>query len=152
MNHRIILFSLFLILALIWTCNKIQPLQPTAKPSFHPQAAAVSDDPATVWNELTTELGLKAKLPPPALARAYALVQVAIYDAIVAHLDGYQPPRALAAGAASLVLNYLFPSDAARIKEVTEEQIQLSVGPNPGLINAGFRIGRGKGQVLDAIQ
>ncbi len=145
MWNRLILFSLFLFLILIWSCNKIQPLQPTAKPTYHPQTLASSDDPATVWNQLTTELGLKAKLPPPRTARAYALVQVAIYDAIVNHLDGYQPPRALAAGAGSVVLNYLFPGDVQRIKEVTDEQIQLSVGPNSGLVNAAYRIGRGKG-------
>ncbi len=148
MKYRTIFLSLLLILALLWSCNKIQPLQPTEKLTFHPQVSAVSDDPATVWNQLTTELGLKAKLPPPLIARAYALVQVAIYDAIVTHLDGYQPPRALAAGAGSVVLNYLFPNEVARIKEVTEEQIQLSVGPNQGLINAAFRIGRGKGHLV----
>ena len=78
-----------------------------------------SDDPASFWNRMTTELGLAAKLPPPALSRAHALTQVAIYDGLVAAADarrGNMRANTVAAGAASEVLSYLFPAAADRIR------------------------------------
>src|SRR5947207_6704976 len=40
----------------------------------------VQPAPSVYWNLLTTRYGSAAKLPPPSMARAYALVHVAIYD------------------------------------------------------------------------
>ncbi|MCI0596184.1 MAG: vanadium-dependent haloperoxidase [candidate division Zixibacteria bacterium] len=54
-----------------------------------------------------------------------ALVQVAIYDALVAGEDarrGNLPEEAVAAGAASKVLLYLFPADELRIQDATTSQ------------------------------
>lgn len=84
------------------------------------------NNPAVFWNELTTELGRKAGLPPPRFARAYALTQVAIYDALVVARDIRRRglgDDAVSAGAASEVLFYLFPLDSARIKEAIESQL-----------------------------
>jgi hypothetical protein len=84
---------------------------------------------AVVWNVLTTELGLNAGLPPPLLARAYALTQLAVYDALVAALDerrGELPDGAVAAGAASVVLLKLFPLESLRIKEISGKHVDAS--------------------------
>ena len=89
-------------------------------------------NPVVYWNQLTTELGRLRGLPPPRFARAYALTQVAIYDVLVAGRPisrGDLDDNALAAGAASEVLFYLFPLDSARIREAIAAQVNLS---NPG--------------------
>jgi hypothetical protein len=81
---------------------------------------------AVTWNELTTELGLNAGLPPPLLARAYALTQVAVFDSLVAAQDerrGGLPEATSAAGAASVILLHLFPLESGRIEEVLGSQI-----------------------------
>ncbi len=81
-----------------------------------------------VWNRLTKELGVDAKLPPPRMARAYALVQVGVYDALVASVStrrGRLPQRSVVAGAASRVLAYLFPTKLDRIQEVASAEIAL---------------------------
>jgi len=83
------------------------------------------NNPAVFWNDITTELGRKAGLPPPRFARAYALVQVAIYDALITGNDsrrGNLPEAAVAAGAASEVLLYLFPNDELRIQDAVTSQ------------------------------
>ena len=86
------------------------------------------NNPPVFWNDVTTELGRKAGLPPPRFARAYALVQVAIYDALVSALDsrrGNLPEAAVAAGAASKVLLYLFPGDETRIQDAATSQFGM---------------------------
>ncbi|MGE5693233.1 MAG: vanadium-dependent haloperoxidase [Candidatus Zixiibacteriota bacterium] len=83
------------------------------------------NNPAAFWNDVTTELGRKSALPPPRFSRAYALVQVAIYDALVAASDarrGGLKETFVAAGAASEVLLYLFPNDETRIQDAVASQ------------------------------
>lgn len=85
-----------------------------------------SPDPVLFWNGLTTTLGRAAGLPPPRFARAYALTHVAIYDALIAGSDaarGKLGGPALAAGAASRVLTYLFPSAATDIAAAAAAQL-----------------------------
>jgi hypothetical protein len=117
--------------------NRAAPLSVTAGPNA-----------VVVWNRLTTELGTTAPaLPPPALARAYALVQVAIYDAVSVGGDrrrGNLPERTLAAAAASNVLAYLFPGRTDRIDEVTAQELAQERGA-PGALGAwsvGSVVGR----------
>lgn len=104
--------------------------------------------------------------------RALALVSVAMYDAIIAAWDSkytYNRPRpsvadpslttmtpvprspsypsehAVVAGAASAVLAYLFPDDAARLNSLAEEdgRTQLLAGIQyPSDITAGLELGR----------
>ncbi|EQB62631.1 MAG: Phosphoesterase PA-phosphatase-like protein [candidate division Zixibacteria bacterium RBG-1] len=147
MRHKVFLFSILTIFLFLLGCNNKQVLGPNEEPII-PRPTVLSDDPASAWNQLTTELGLKAKLPPPRFARAYALVQVAIYDVLVTHQGESKPQRALAAGAAFVVLNYLFPHDAERISQVLSQQIELSEAKNKGLLNAAFNVGRGKGNLV----
>ncbi len=90
-----------------------------------PSGGPKYNNPPVFWNDVTTELGRKAGLPPPLFARAYALVQVAIYDALVVGHDlrrGGLKEEAVAAGAASEVLLYLFPNDRARIQDAVTSQ------------------------------
>jgi len=101
-----------------------------------------------VWNRLTKELGVDAKLPPPLLARAYALVQVGIYDALVAsgdHRRGRLPEHSVAAGTAVPVLGYLFPTKLDRIQEVAAGEIALDEGAGHSALGAwalGSAVGR----------
>ena len=83
-------------------------------------------DPSLFWNRVATASGLTAKLPPPLLARAYALVHIAIYDALAASERGDRgdlSSRAIAAGAASTVLDYLFPADSAHLDSAAQAQL-----------------------------
>jgi len=114
--------------------------------SQQPQTA--SPNAVVVWNRLTRELGIGAKLPPPLMARAYALVQVGIYEALASSGDrprGNLPQHSLAAGAATRVLGYLFPGSLARIEEVASGEIALdpaSGGSALGAWNVGSTVGR----------
>lgn len=108
-------------------------------------AAAPAANPAVYWNGLTRELGVAAKLPPPMFARDYALVQVAIFDALVAGngaARGRLPRNALAAGAAYEVLRYLFPSASERVTAEAIAQADLSQGPALGAWALGRAVGR----------
>lgn len=103
-----------------------------------PSLASAGPNAVVVWNRLTKELSADAKVPPPLFARGYALVQVGIYEALVAsgdHRRGQLPEHSVAAGAASTVLSYLFPAKLARIQEVAAAEIALDEGP------AGSRLG-----------
>lgn len=101
-------------------------------------------DPSEFWNGLTAELGLKAKLPPPKFSRAYALVHVAIYDALLAaHVHDRKDliDRTIAAGAASKVLHYLFPADSTRINELTATQVGADRGRAHGRVRRSWALG-----------
>ena len=89
----------------------------------HPRASA---EPVLFWNQLTTTLARGAGLPPPRFARAYALTHVAIFDALIAgehRARGGLTGPALAAGAASTVLTYVFPNAAADIAAAAQAQL-----------------------------
>jgi hypothetical protein len=118
-------------------------------PATAPVAGVVSN-PAVYWNQVTTALGRAAALPPPLLARDYALVQVAVFDALVAsrhHLRGRLPPHAVAAGSASRVLVRLFPQAADRVTDAAAEQVALD-GPVTRRTLGGFLLGRAVGRLV----
>lgn len=101
--------------------------------SSAPQVVTLSDVPDAVefWNLLTESLAKGAKLPPPLFSRAYAYVHVAMYDAVSVSGDerrGQISERALAAGAASKVLLYLFPEQAQVIDDAAAEQLAADGG------------------------
>jgi hypothetical protein len=109
-----------------------------------------SSNPVVFWNQLTRDLGAAAKLPPPMLARDYALVQVGVFEALVVsedHLRGNLPPHAVAAGVASRVLTFLFPGDGALIDAAAAEQISLAGGPR-GAALGGWALGRAVGRIV----
>lgn len=159
MKSKIFLFATLAALALTG-CSGDQVIGPFGKAKKQPGVNAA--DPASFWNQLTTELGLKAKLPPPLFARAYALVQVAIFDALlkaeeddsnallkVANGDDRKlPANAVAAGAASEVLNYLFQADSARINEALTRQVPSTNGEDSVQIRRGLSLGRRVGKKL----
>lgn len=122
-----------------------QSLPSAARHSWSPE------DPATAWNRVTTDLGIKAGLPPPLFARAYALVHVAIYDALVVaegHRRGWMPSVVVSAGAASRVLEELFPNSAARdtIAALAESYRRHSSRTEEGA--RAWALGRTVGQIV----
>ncbi len=128
--------------------------------------------PAYRWNELTINTALKNNLPSNLASRALALVHVAVYDATVAAWAAkytYRRPRpsevdpslktvlpnpespsypaehAVAAGAASIVLAYLFPDDAKVFADRADEaaKSRLLAGVQyPSDVAAGLELGR----------
>ena len=80
------------------------------------------------WNELTTQLGMREKLSPIEFSRAYALVDISVYDTLLAiggnksdmniifykdNNNGSILYTSAIAEAASSVMLYLFPNYAA---------------------------------------
>ncbi len=115
-----------------------------------PRQASAGPNAVVVWNRLTTELGVDAKLPPPLLARDYALVQVGIYEALVAsgdHRRGRLPEHSVAAGTASRILSDLFPAKLARIQEVAALEIALDEG-SAGSGLGGWALGNAMGRQM----
>jgi hypothetical protein len=97
------------------------------------QVTALSGEPNPVvfWNLLTKSLAAGAKQPPTTFSRSYAYVHVAIYDAVSVSGDqrrGNISQRALAAGAASKVLLYLFPAQAQVINDAAAAQLAADGG------------------------
>jgi membrane-associated phospholipid phosphatase len=111
---------------------------------------ANTPNPVVVWNQLTTTLGLAHKMPAPFLAHDYALVQVAIYDTLLASKDKNQPQAAVAAGAADQVLTYLFPGDRSAISAIFNAQLVSITGYTGGLINSAAVAGRRVGDMVIA--
>jgi membrane-associated phospholipid phosphatase len=123
--------------------------------------------PGFRWNELAIQHTLKNSIGGPRASRIMALVNVAIYDATVAawdskyaynrsrpsletaipmpHSPAYPSEHAVAAGAASTVLAYLFPDDAASFQAKAEEagQSRLLAGTDyPSDVQMGLELGR----------
>ena len=127
--------------------------------------------PGFRWNELALQQALKNGIGGPRASRIMALLNVAIYDATIAAWDSkyaYNRPRpsvespletaiptpgspaypsehAVAAGAASAVLAYLFPDDATIFQTKAEEasQSRLLAGTDyPSDVTAGLELGR----------
>lgn len=128
--------------------------------------------PSYRWNEITINVALKNNLPSNLAARALALVHVAIYDSTVAawsakythrrprpsavdaslrtvlpnpQSPSYPAEHAVAAGAASTVLAYLFPDDAKVFADKADEatRSRLLAGVQyPSDVRAGLELGR----------
>ena len=134
--------------------------------------------PSYRWNELTISEALKHNLGSNYATRALALLHVALSDAMVATWDAkymYNRPRpsetdgsvssavgvpaspsypsehAAAAGAASVVLSYLFPDDAQLIASKVEEanRSRLIAGVQyPSDMAAGSELGKSIGGLV----
>jgi len=124
------------------------------------------------WNELALEASFQHGLDAQRGGRVLALVNVAMYDALIAAWDSkyaYNRPRpsaldpalstasgvprspsypsehAVVAGAASAVLAYLFPDDAQRFPDMAAQagRSQLLAGVHyPSDVAAGLELGR----------
>jgi membrane-associated phospholipid phosphatase len=134
--------------------------------------------PSYRWNEITVAECLKVPMGSPGAARNVALVNIAMYDAIVAAWDSkyahnrprpstvdptlstvlpdprspaYPSEHAAAAGAASTVLAYLFPDNAKFFADEAEEagQSRLLAGIDyPSDVKAGLELGRKIGALV----
>ncbi|HZE77185.1 MAG TPA: vanadium-dependent haloperoxidase [Nitrososphaeraceae archaeon] len=98
------------------------------------------------WNELTTQLGMREKLSPIEFSRAYALVDISVYDTLLAiggnksdmniifykdnNNNGSTLYTSAIAEAASSVMLYLFPNYAAEITKLRSEQVSQFQGDN----------------------
>jgi hypothetical protein len=89
--------------------------------------SAYQGNPVISWNKLTTEIILQHSMPPPRIARAYALVHISIYDVLLTskNLEINTSPgleRAIITSAASEVLSYLFQDKINKIKKFALSQ------------------------------
>jgi len=127
--------------------------------------------PSHRWNEVLSDIGIRDTMGTPLGIRAFALMNVAINDALIAAWDSkyaHRRPRpaevdrqlalavsvppspsypcehSAAAGAAAGVLIQLFPRDAARITDLAERAAQTRVAAGavfPSDARAGFSLG-----------
>jgi membrane-associated phospholipid phosphatase len=134
--------------------------------------------PSYRWERIAEDEVAKNGLNTPRTARVYALVSVAIYDAIIAAWDSkyaYNRPRpseftsslttvvpnpnspsypsehAVAAGAASTILAFLFPADAKLFSDKADEagKSRLLAGVQyPTDVAAGLDLGRAVGALV----
>jgi hypothetical protein len=151
-------FSIFCLLPIITIIGNSFNVQ-----SFTPDTHIAADKSAgaesiLIWNNLTTQIGIKEKLSAPEFSRAYALVHISIYDSLlVASGDRFDENgriydnRSLSslyvssiAIAASSTLQYLFPNYTDEITELKSEQIrklQVNDDNYSSLITEGGMIG-----------
>jgi len=136
--------------------------------------------PSLRWNEFAVDQVIKNNLVGPPAARVMASLHVAIYDAMIAaweskyqhrrprpsELNGslttaipnprspsYPSEHAVAAGAASAVLAYFFPQQAAFFNAKAEEagQSRLLAGVQyPSDVEDGLKLGRAVAQLVIA--
>jgi membrane-associated phospholipid phosphatase len=114
-----------------------------------------NNNAVVTWNQLITTIGLEKKIPPPYLARDYALMHIAIYDALLQPTNktsNNEKPAELAivAGAAAEVLAYLFPENSSSIAALEEQQITYIPGHNTSQIIEGRIIGHDVGKKVIA--
>jgi membrane-associated phospholipid phosphatase len=107
------------------------------------------------WNQLITAIGLQKKTPAPYLARDYALMHVAIFDALLQstnkNKNNEKPAEvAIVAAAAADVLAYLFPENSTSIAALEEQQITDIQGHNTSQIMRGKIIGHDVGKKVIA--
>jgi membrane-associated phospholipid phosphatase len=94
----------------------------------------ISNNNAIVsWNQMMTAIGSQKNMPAPYLASDYALMHVAIYDALLQSTnnitDNKKPAEgAIVAGAAAEVLAYLFPEHLTSIAALEERQLTHIAG------------------------
>ena len=92
------------------------------------RAAAV-----TLWNDRALELCVKYRRNPLRVARALAVLHVAIYDAVAAAKNGAEQAQAIAAAtAAGAVLAYLFPLETPGRFEAMAWAIYAGAAAAPG--------------------
>ncbi|HEX7879492.1 MAG TPA: vanadium-dependent haloperoxidase [Candidatus Eisenbacteria bacterium] len=121
-----------------------------AAPASFGLTPAAAGNPVVYWNEYVKTIGTAASLPPPALSRAYSLVMVGIYDALVAGNDsrrgGKLSANAAAAGAACEVLVYLFPGKAEQIQ--SDAALEAGISRGNGAALGGWNMGRAVGRQI----
>jgi len=139
-----------------------------------------SGSPGYRWMQLASQQMLSQNVAAPLFTRGMALVSVAIYDATIAAWDlkyawnrsspsaldassqpltattgvpGYPSEHAVAAGAASVVLAYLFPAMGETYTDLAEEAARSRVFAGvsfPSDVAAGLQLGRQVGKMVVA--
>ena len=129
--------------------------------SFTPDMYIVGDKSADaeiilLWNNLTTQIGLRERLSAPEFSRAYALVHISMYDSLLAVTRDKHDSNVIfndnrsslshvssITEAASSTLLYLFPNYVDEITNLKSEQTrQLQVNnDSSSMITAGSIIG-----------
>jgi membrane-associated phospholipid phosphatase len=149
------------------------PVPPPPADAGHVRRAATAADRALVrrwsdggatapWTSLNLDLVSQTTLTPPRVSRGYALVSVAMYDAVVAARawqkrygsSSYPSAEAAIAGAASRVLAYLFPqrprASFDRLAAEAARSRVLAGKSYPADVAAGLDLGRGVAQAVIA--
>jgi membrane-associated phospholipid phosphatase len=128
--------------------------------------------PAHVWNEVMTDMSAQNPLPGGAGIRGFALMNVAMHDALVAawdskythnrprpsQMDGmlatavtmprtpsYPCEHSVAAGAAAAVIAHIYPKEAQRVAAMAEDAARSRVAAGaafPSDTKAGLELGR----------
>jgi hypothetical protein len=118
------------------------------------------NNPVISWNKFIEQSVDADKLkttiptyPPPSAARAFALVHVAIYDALVyasSNNDKYHdlPQNSIIAGAASQVLSSLFPDQIEKIELFKNLQLANIKNFDGNKIMEGEKIGKEIGKLI----
>jgi hypothetical protein len=142
------------------------------------EAAFYWQGPRSTWNRTVSEKIVEYRLDtnPPRAARAYALMNVAWYDAVVACWDGkytywqirpyqqgakpvfptpnhpsYPAAHACSSSASASVLAYLFPRDAAALNQRAEEAAESRIWAGIHYrsdIDTGLAIGRSVAELV----
>jgi membrane-associated phospholipid phosphatase len=92
-----------------------------------------NNNPIVSWNQMMTTIGSQKNIPAPYLARDYALMHIAIYDALLQSTNNNAANNkkssegAIVAGAAAEVLAYLFPENFASIAALEEQQLTTHI-------------------------
>ena len=110
--------------------------------SFAPHMHNIGEEGANaesvlIWNNLTTQLGIRERLSAPEFSRAYALVHISMYDSLLAVTGNKHDSNSILydnrsslsyvssiAEAASSILLYLFPNYVDEINNLKSEQIR----------------------------
>ena len=129
--------------------------------SFAPDIHIVGDKSADgeivlLWNNLTTQIGIRERLSAPEFSRAYALVHISMYDSLLAVTRDKHDSNVIfndnrsslshvssITEAASSTLLYLFPNYVDEITNLKSEQIRQLQASNDSssMIKAGRMIG-----------
>jgi membrane-associated phospholipid phosphatase len=108
------------------------------------------------WNQMMTAISSQKNIPAPYLARDYALMHVAIYDALLQSTNNNNTTNkksaevAIVAGAAAEVLAYLYPENSASIAALEEQQLTHIAGHDTSQIFDGRTIGHDVGKKIIA--
>jgi membrane-associated phospholipid phosphatase len=121
-------------------------------------AQNISSNNAIVsWNQMMTAIGSQKNIPAPYLARDYALMHIAIYDALLQSTNINNNTNnkksaevAIVAGAAAEVLAYLFPENFDSIAALEEQQLTHIAGHDTSQIVEGRTIGHDVGKKIIA--
>ena len=88
----------------------------------------------STWNKYFTFVAANHKTPVTLLVRGYALLHVAIYNAVLGKIDASQSTKILlVAGAASEVVNNLYPEDSESTARKVEAETRKIIDPENSL-------------------